>query len=206
MTNLVSAYERRDVHEAERIIKSKYRSKPAPLFHHSAFTSFLTTMLSDCALENHDTILKDEFIRSNLSDVLRSLRTQYLVDLIKPYTRMQLDFLAQQLNIEMAEVEELLIELILDGKVKGKIDQRNARVELEQTGTMGSERYHQLSTWSRHISNLSRTIVDKSGAVRGGPDASGNQDLGEFDEGVLDMRRTWSDRESEQTSREMQLV
>lgn len=38
----------------------------------------------------------------------------------------------QQLNIETQEVEEILIELILDGKVKGKIDQQNGRVELER--------------------------------------------------------------------------
>jgi hypothetical protein len=39
----------------------------------------------------------------------------------------------QQLNIETQDVEEILIELILDGKVKGKIDQQNGRIELERS-------------------------------------------------------------------------
>lgn len=39
----------------------------------------------------------------------------------------------QQLNIETAEVEDLLIQLILDGKVKGKIDQQSGIVELERS-------------------------------------------------------------------------
>ena len=45
--------------------------------------------------ENRGTILQDTFIRAYIDDVLRSLRTQYLVDLIKPYTRMELSFLAK---------------------------------------------------------------------------------------------------------------
>ncbi len=38
----------------------------------------------------------------------------------------------QQLNVSISEVEDLLICLILDGKVKGRVDQVNGRVELEK--------------------------------------------------------------------------
>lgn len=38
----------------------------------------------------------------------------------------------QQLNVDVAEVEELLIGLILEGKVEGKIDQVAMRLELDQ--------------------------------------------------------------------------
>lgn len=38
----------------------------------------------------------------------------------------------QQLNVEIAEVEELLIGLILEGKVDGRIDQVGMRLELDQ--------------------------------------------------------------------------
>jgi COP9 signalosome complex subunit 2 len=39
--------------------------------------------------------MEDSFIRSHIGDLLRSLRTQYLIDLIKPYTRLELAFLAK---------------------------------------------------------------------------------------------------------------
>jgi COP9 signalosome complex subunit 2 len=39
--------------------------------------------------------MDDAFIRSYIGDLLRSLRTQYLIDLIKPYTRLELSFLAK---------------------------------------------------------------------------------------------------------------
>lgn len=92
--------------------------------------------------------MDDAFIRSYIGDLLRSLRTQYLIDLIKPYTRLELSFLAkvislhsskrifspssQQLNVDIQEVEELLIGLILEGKVDGLIDQVGMRLELDR--------------------------------------------------------------------------
>jgi COP9 signalosome complex subunit 2 len=38
----------------------------------------------------------------------------------------------QQLNVDKTEVEELLIGLILEGKVDGRIDQVNMRLELNK--------------------------------------------------------------------------
>jgi COP9 signalosome complex subunit 2 len=38
----------------------------------------------------------------------------------------------QQLNVAISEVEELLISLILEGKVEGRIDQVGMRLELDR--------------------------------------------------------------------------
>jgi hypothetical protein len=46
-------------------------------------------------LANRATITDDPFIAFFINDLLRSLRTQYIIDLIKPYTRLELDFLAK---------------------------------------------------------------------------------------------------------------
>jgi COP9 signalosome complex subunit 2 len=45
--------------------------------------------------DNHSTIMEDSFIRAYIGELLRSLRTQYLIDLIKPYTRLELSVLAK---------------------------------------------------------------------------------------------------------------
>jgi COP9 signalosome complex subunit 2 len=66
MTGLVDAYQRREVHTAEKILK-----------------------------DNKRTIMEDAFMRGYIGDLLKSLRTQYLIDLIKPYTRLELGFLAK---------------------------------------------------------------------------------------------------------------
>jgi len=51
------------------------------------------------------------------------LNGQVLLKLIRPYTRIRIAFIATELNIHSAEVEELLVALILDAKVGGRIDQ-----------------------------------------------------------------------------------
>ena len=144
MTDLVDAYQRREVHSAERILRGERSrtciAEPDPYRGDST--------------DNQSTIMSDAFIRSYIGELLRSLRTQYLIDLIKPYTRLELSFLAkvlitslfmaskrqlmmylvgQQLNVQVQEVEDLLIGLILEGKVEGRIDQVGMRLELDRT-------------------------------------------------------------------------
>lgn len=49
-----------------------------------------------------------------LTDLLRNIRTQVLIKLIRPYTRIAIPFISNELNIEPAEVESLLVSCILD--------------------------------------------------------------------------------------------
>lgn len=39
--------------------------------------------------------MDDSFIRGYIDDVLRSLRTQWILEIIKPYTRIEIDYLAR---------------------------------------------------------------------------------------------------------------
>ncbi|KAL7417744.1 PCI domain-containing protein [Mrakia frigida] len=147
MTNLVAAYQRRDIHEAQKILR-----------------------------ENKATILDDPFIKFYIDDVLRSLRTQYLIDLIKPYTRMELKWLGRQLNVGTDEVEDLLVNLILDGKVKGKIDQVAGRLDLDRGHAVEKARYQHLSTWSNQLGTMRTTVLGKT--ANGGPAPDGGKMMG----------------------------
>ncbi|EGG07119.1 uncharacterized protein MELLADRAFT_106175 [Melampsora larici-populina 98AG31] len=66
MTDLVSAYQARDVHEAEKILKT-----------------------------NKATIMDDPFIARYTQDVLVSLRTQWILTMLKSYTRIEVSYLAK---------------------------------------------------------------------------------------------------------------
>jgi COP9 signalosome complex subunit 2 len=66
MTNLVSAYQNDDINEFEKILRT-----------------------------NRETIMEDEFIREHIEELLRNIRQQVLIKLIRPYTRVKIDFLSQ---------------------------------------------------------------------------------------------------------------
>ncbi|KAJ6520265.1 PCI domain-containing protein [Mycena sanguinolenta] len=149
MTDLVDAYQRREVHSAEKILK-----------------------------DNRSTIMDDAFIRSYIGELLRSLRTSYLIDLIKPYTRLELSFLAKQLNVEISEVEELLIGLILEGKVEGRIDQVGMRLELDSKQSLERKKYAALTKWTEALESVHTAVVGKTApSGRSGP---GDLGLGDF--------------------------
>ncbi|KAJ7292889.1 PCI domain-containing protein [Mycena rebaudengoi] len=150
MTDLVDAYQRREVHSAEKILK-----------------------------DNHSTIMDDAFIRLYIGELLRSLRTQYLIDLIKPYTRLELSFLAKQLNVEINEVEELLIGLILEGKVEGRIDQVGMRLELDRKQSLEKKRYAALNKWTEALESVHAAVVGKTAP-------SGRMGMGAGDIGMSD--------------------
>lgn len=113
--------------------------------------------------------MDDPFIRFYIDDVLRSLRTQWILEIIKPYNRIEIAYLArvsssgsavlarsaglrferdywlqssrnkadrylslQQLGIPDEQVEEIVVSLILDEKVHGRIDQVSGRLDLDR--------------------------------------------------------------------------
>ncbi|KAI8890880.1 PCI-domain-containing protein [Backusella circina FSU 941] len=132
MTNLVGAYQKKEINEFERILRV-----------------------------NQQSIMGDPFIRTYIDDVLRNIRTQVLIKLIKPYTRIKIEFISKQLNIPVEDVEELLVSLILDEKILGRIDQVNGRLELERKST-DALKYEALNTWSTNVSNLCRTVIGRA--------------------------------------------
>ncbi|KAF9132093.1 hypothetical protein BGW39_000812 [Mortierella sp. 14UC] len=135
MTNLVSAYQRRDIREFEKILR-----------------------------ENRTTIMDDPFIRAYIDDVLKNIRTQVLIRLIKPYTRIEISFISRQLNIPAQDVEDLLVGLILDKKIAGHIDQVNQRLELQRQ-TTGDLRYNAMDKWSANLETMYNANINKIKAM-----------------------------------------
>ncbi|KAF8756282.1 PCI protein [Rhizoctonia solani] len=99
---------------------------------------------------NHrDTIMDDPFIASYIGDLLRSLRTSYLIDLIKPYTRLELGFLAK------VRTHTLFYSL----------------TPLSQTQPLARRRYAALDKWTGALENLNGAISGK--VISGAGDARG---------------------------------
>eukprot|EP00184_Porphyridium_aerugineum_P002586 CAMPEP_0184708474 /NCGR_PEP_ID=MMETSP0313-20130426/37796_1 /TAXON_ID=2792 /ORGANISM="Porphyridium aerugineum, Strain SAG 1380-2" /LENGTH=437 /DNA_ID=CAMNT_0027170063 /DNA_START=84 /DNA_END=1397 /DNA_ORIENTATION=+ len=131
MTDLVGAYNLKDIIEFERILNIHSKS-----------------------------ILEDPFIRLHIQDLLSSFRTQVLIKLIEPYTRVGLRYVSEQLNIPESELEALLVSLILDRKIKGRIDQANKVLELGDPDASDA-RYDSIQRWSEQVARLHAAVVGR---------------------------------------------
>jgi len=132
MTNLVNAYERNDIYAFEKILK-----------------------------DNRKTIMDDPFIRMYIEDLLKNIRTQVLLKLLKPYTKIRISFISKELNIPSNEVESLLVSLILDNKIRGSIDQVNQQLELDSAKSSSYWKYRSVSKWASQLGSLNNSIANK---------------------------------------------
>lgn len=130
MTDLVDAYQRDDIHRYEFI------------------------------LQHNKDVFADPFIAENIDEVTRNMRTKGVMKLVAPYTRFSLEFIAKQLSISVAEVEDIVGFLIVDGKINGKIDQEKGMVEIKAPDDMG--RTQAMQQWTSAIGSLSKTILNES--------------------------------------------
>eukprot|EP00884_Botryococcus_braunii_P000218 jgi/Botrbrau1/10197/Bobra.116_1s0013.1 len=131
MTNLVEAYQRNDIAGFERILRTNKRS-----------------------------IYDDPFIRAYLEDLLKNIRIQVLLQMIQPYTRIRLPYISTQLNIPEADVEQLLVSLILDDRIAGRIDQVNKLLELGESSA-SAHRYVAIDKWASLLEDLQTHYVNR---------------------------------------------
>jgi COP9 signalosome complex subunit 2 len=104
-------------------------------------------------------IMDDPFIKMYIDDVLRNIRTQVLLKLVTPYRCIDLAFLAQNLNVTVVEVEELLVMLVLDQKLRGLIDQTTGILTLHSGDDSAVRKYDALEKWVESLSSLQTTLV-----------------------------------------------
>ncbi|XP_071723201.1 COP9 signalosome complex subunit 2-like, partial [Rutidosis leptorrhynchoides] len=131
MTNLIAAYQRNEILEFEKILKTNKR-----------------------------TIKDDPFIWNYIEDLLKNVRTQVLLKLIKPYTRIRIPFISKELNFPEADVEQLLVSLILDNRIQGHIDQVNRLLECSDK-SKGMKKYTALDKWNSQLKSLYLTVSSK---------------------------------------------
>ncbi len=163
MTKLVQAFHSDNIAEFERILR-----------------------------DNRKTVMEDPFIRNYIEDLLRTIRTQVLLKLVKPYTKISIAYLASEaaLNVPQyvraafhssgarracpltdavlplmlcahrTEVETLVVGLILDGVLKGHIDQVDQILHLTQSSET-ADKYSALDKWAKEITDIAGTLAAK---------------------------------------------
>ncbi len=134
MTDLVDAYQRDDIQKYESVLQ-----------------------------KNKD-VLADPFIAENIDEVTRNMRTKGVLKLIAPYTRFTLAFVAKQLKISVPEVQDIIGFLIVDQKLKGKINQDAGTVEMDSNSD--TDRTHSMQAWSSALASFWTAVLDNSDGFR----------------------------------------
>ena len=126
MTDLVEAYQQDDIHRYESVLS-----------------------------KNPD-LLQDVFIAENIDEVTRNMRTKAILKIIAPYTSMFTKWIAEQIRISDAEVQDILGYLILDGRIKGTIDQHVGVLELDADDEAGQTK--EWAAMAEAVTALSESI------------------------------------------------
>lgn len=131
MLNLRTAFENSDIKEFERVLRDPK----------SGITS-------------------DPFINKYTSSLLKNIRSATLVHIVRPYNRIRLTFLGREVGINEKEAEDLVAQLILDGKIEGRIDQQGGLLDLSAGahGTASSKKYAELESWIRSTSTVTQDL------------------------------------------------
>ncbi len=83
-------------------------------------------------------------------------RAQVLLRIIQPYTRVRIPFIAAKLNIPEPDVEQLMVSLILDGRVQGHIDQVGGVGGAPPAGKGGGKAAREGARPAAHTSQVAR--------------------------------------------------
>jgi len=132
MIELIEAYQSNKIREFEKILK-----------------------------DNNEAILGDDFMKDYIEDLMKKLRSQVLMKLIKPYTNISLKFISIELNIKPQEVENLLVELILDNQIRGQIDQIKQILLLVDNKSSNFWKYKALQKWTTNLTSLEKTVFGR---------------------------------------------
>ncbi len=83
----------------------------------------------------------------------RRMREQVITAVIKPYKRIKISFLASELAMSDAEVEDILVDMILDDKLRGaRLDQLQGLVNLGgDQESLEQEKVRSLRDWAATV-------------------------------------------------------
>jgi len=132
MISLIDAYQHNEIRTFEKVLKKKKKN-----------------------------IMGDEFIADYIQDLMKSLRSEVLLSLIRPYTNISIGFISKELNVSSKEVEELLVELILDNRIRGHIDQINQMLLLSATKSSAFWKYRSIQKWTDNLISLEKSILGR---------------------------------------------
>lgn len=114
--------------------------------------------------ENKNCLMSDPFIGEHICDLINNVRVQVLLLLVKSYRKVRLSFVSSELGIPKDEAECLIVSCILNGDIKGRLDQINQVLVTSRGGSAKERAYEGIACYAEQVDRISRTIVGRISA------------------------------------------
>jgi len=106
-------------------------------------------------------ILDDPYIAQYMEDLLRTVRLSVLQAKLKPYKAVKLSYLANNLQITEQSLINLLVELIIEGKIAARIDEVEGIVETTGGDRTTGRKEEAYNKWVRSLGSLHFQIIER---------------------------------------------
>jgi len=107
---------------------------------------------------NKEDIESDPFISDYMQDLMKKLRSHMVKSLVRPYSNITLGYISNVLRLDTKEAESLLVEMILDKEISGKLDQVNQTLFLNRNNSIT---YNKLSSWVKNLTSLTNSVTGR---------------------------------------------
>lgn len=94
--------------------------------------------------------------------MIRDFQSRSILQFVRSYRRIKLDYLATALRVQRNIVEDILVQLILDGDIAGRIDAVAGVLDLTQRVGGGAKKYTALDAWTATLSNVATSVTQTS--------------------------------------------
>ncbi|CDR97294.1 PCI domain containing protein, putative [Babesia bigemina] len=111
--------------------------------------------------EYKQVILMDPVLQQEIHRLYEALLERNITRILQPYSNVQIDFVANKLCLPQQKVEKKLAEMILDGKLRGTIDQGQAHLVIydeEEHETF----YEDVNQTIGHMTKVIDTLYEKA--------------------------------------------
>jgi len=100
----------------------------------------------------------DPFIGKHLATMETDFQSRSIMSLIKSYRRIKLSHLAGRIGVDVSRLEDLLVALILDNAIFGRIDQVSGVLDLAQQTGGGGKKYAAIDHWTNALTVLETNL------------------------------------------------
>ena len=107
--------------------------------------------------DKRNKIIDEPFLMEYVDTLRRRMREQVITTVLKPYKRVKLSFLSEELSLTTEEVEEILVDMVLDNRLTGaRLDQLQGIVNLGDDQTsLEEQKLKSMRKWAENLSSVS---------------------------------------------------